>query len=195
MEALQMSHTFLRLQPMKRLISRVLFLLCPLTIVSSPVTGLAENQIQNGTPLSTIKSGETVYYEPEHVALPEPSFYTGNWQQWPNTVDKLLSIKHTAFQRKGNQVTYDALLSSKSDGFQEISRFKVVCAPPGNEWPNIKTSFFLIAMKKTYTEEWQIHKTWPNLVPKWQLDKSDPNKSAEQWLFVNLAENACYLTK
>jgi hypothetical protein len=180
---------------MKKQFFRVLFMLCSLAIVYRPIAGLAENQIQNGTPLSTIKSEETVYYEPEHVSLPEPQFYTGSWKQWSSTVNKSISIKHTAFKRQGNEVTYDALLSDKKDGFQEISRFRVTCSPPDNVWPNIKTRFFLIGFKKTYDEEWTVHHTWPKIIPEWKDDNSDPYKSGEQWLFVNLAENACYLTQ
>jgi hypothetical protein len=179
---------------MKRQIFR-LFVLCPLAIICNSTSGLAEDRIQNGTSLGTIKSGETVYYEPEHIALPDPQFYEGNWQQWSSTINKIVSIKHTAFKRKGNEVSYDALLSDKKDGFQEISRFKVICASPKNEWPDIKTSFFLIAMKKTYAQEWQVHKSWPNITPEWQPEESNPNTSGEQWLFVNLAENACSLTQ
>jgi hypothetical protein len=180
---------------MKQPILRLLFVVFPLAIVCNPVTGLAQSEVQNGTPILTIKSGETIYYEPDNIGLPEPEFYQGSWQQWPSTVNKLVSIKHTAFKRQGNEVTYDALLSDKQDGFQEITRFKVTCSSSKNIWPDIKISFFLIGYKKTYSEDWKIHPSFPNLIPEWQIDKSNPNASGEQWLFVNLAENACDLTQ
>lgn len=171
--------------------SGLLLLICPLAIFWNSTLGLSQPEVQNGTPIGTIKSGETIYFEPDHKALPEPEFYKGSWQQWSANIEKLVSIKHTAFQRRGNEVQYDALLSDKQDGFQEVSRFKVVCAPPENDWPDIKIYFFLIAFKKTYTEEWKVHPSWPNLTPEWEPDQSNPYTSGEQWLFVNLAENAC----
>jgi hypothetical protein len=186
---------------MKKYIYRSFSVICSLAVICNTVNSLAQSDIQtgdtisNGTAISKIRSGETVYYEPEHISLPKPQFYTGNWKQWSSTVNKSISIKHTAFKRQGNEVIYDALLSDKKDGFQEISRFKVTCSPPDNFWPNIKTSFFLIGFKKTYDEEWTVHRTLPKIIPEWKPDQSDPYKSGEQWLFVNLAENACYLTQ
>jgi hypothetical protein len=175
--------------------SGLLFLVCPLAILCNSISGLTQPALQNGTPIGTIQSGETIYFEPDHKALPEPEFYKDSWQQWPANIDKLVSIKHSAFQKLSNEVQYDALLSDKQDGFQEISRFKVICSPPQNVWPDIKIYYFLIAFKKTYSDDWKVLPSWPNIKPEWESDKSNPNASGEQWLFVNLAENACKLNQ
>jgi hypothetical protein len=37
--------------------------------------------------------------------------------------------------------------------------------------------------------------SWLNIASKWKTEQSNPYKSGEQWLFVNLAENACHLTQ
>jgi hypothetical protein len=66
---------------MKRHICRSLFVICSLATTCNTVNALAQStiqpgdRIQNGTPISKLQSRETVYYEPDHVALPEPQFY------------------------------------------------------------------------------------------------------------------------
>jgi hypothetical protein len=95
---------------MKRHIYRTFSVICSLSITCNAVNSFAQSDLQtggtitNGTAISKIQSGETVYYEPEHVSLPEPQFYSGKWKQWSSTVNKSISIKHTAFKRQGNEV-------------------------------------------------------------------------------------------
>jgi predicted small secreted protein len=66
---------------MKRHICWSLFVICSLAITCNTVNALAQSimqpgdKIQNGIPISKLQSGETIYYEPDHVALPEPQFY------------------------------------------------------------------------------------------------------------------------
>jgi hypothetical protein len=169
--------------------------LCSFTTMIYSSAGLAQENIVSGTPIGSIKNGQTVYFEPDHISLPKPSFYEVSWNQYPSTVEKLVSIRYTNFRRTGNEVFYDALLSDKRDGFQEISKFKVVCSPPGNIWPNIKIQYILVALKPTYTEEWRFNRNWPNIPLIWEDEKSNPDISGEQWLFVTLAENACINTQ
>jgi hypothetical protein len=177
---------------MKKQSVTIFTILSSLIIITNMKTSLAEISVQNGDPIGKVNSGETIYFEPEHVSLPEPKFYPKKWIQLPSTVDKKISIKYAAFERKGNEVFYDALLSDKRDGFQEVSRFKVMCSPPDNIWPSVKIDFFLMAYKKKYSDDWSIHKNWPKIKPEWRKEENDPSSSGEPWLFVHLAETVCH---
>lgn len=167
--------------------TKAAFLITTFSIFSSLPTELAYSQ----TIIGTIKSGETIYLDANHQGLPDPEFYRDPLNQLLAVVNQLISIKHSEFKKNNNEVYYDGILSDKKEGFQELVKYKVICSTSESIWPNIKIYFFPVAYKKSFQDNWLIHKDWPNVEPEWKLDSSNPYKSGEQWLFVNLAETAC----